>query len=287
VNPQTVAAGTDTLVQITGYNTNFVNGQMAVGFGSSDITVERVWVVSPSQLFVNVVVNPGAFAQSTTVSVISGLQLSTLSAAFAVTAVIPGQVSLQVPILNQATNLEGVPAGGVAVINTSGLPSNLDGWVLTISNQQASYTVNSNGQLLANVPTGALTGPAIVQLISPSGSNISVPPVVMQIDLPSPVILAAANATGVPVSAANPVTGGNMVSLTVTGLQDQSGALPALAKVNITIAGASTVPAALSSSGTNQSVLQFAVPPGLTPGAQTLTLQVGTRVSAPFPINLY
>jgi len=287
VNPATVSAGIDQMVQITGYNTNFVAGEMAVGFGSSDITVERVWVVSPSELLVNVVMNPGASGQSTTVSVISGLQLSTLNAVFSVTAATPGQVSLLVPILNQATNLEGIPAGGVAVINASGLPSNLAGWVLTISNQQTSFTVNATGQLLVNVPTGALTGPAIVQLIPPSGSNIGVAPVVMQIDLPPPVILAAANATGVPVSATNPVTGGNMVSLNVTGLQNQTGALPPLANVTISIAGVVTTPAALSASGANQSVLQFAVPSGLTPGAQTVTLQVGTRVSAPFPINLY
>jgi len=285
--PPSVAAGTDTLVQITGYNTNFVNGQMAVGFGSSDITVERVWVVSPSLLYVNVVVNPGAAAQSTTVSVVSGLQLSTLSAAFSVTPAIPGQPTLQVPILNQATGLEGVPAGGVAVIGTTGLPSNLSGWILTISNQQTSFTVAATGQLVVSVPTGALTGPALVQLIPPSGVNISVPPVVMQIDLPPPMILGAANAAGVPVSATSPVTGGNMVSLTISGLQDQTGALPAPASVNITIAGVSTNPQAISGSGTSQSVLQFAVPAGLAPGPQTLTLQVGTRVSVPFPINLY
>ncbi len=285
VNPPSVAAGTDALVQITGYNTNFVAGQMAVGFGSSDIRVERVWVVSPSQLFVNVAVNPGASVQSTTVSVVSGLQLSTLTAAFQVAVAVPGQTSLLAPIVNQATGLEGVPAGGIGVINTSGLPSNLAGWVLTISNQQASFTVNSTGQILANVPAGTLNGPAIVQLIPPSGPGIL--PVVMQIDLPPPVILAATNASGAPISGTNPVTGGNAVSLTVAGLQDQTGALPALANVNITIAGVATSALAVTNTGANQSLLQFTVPANLPPGAQTLTLQVGTRVSAPFAITVY
>ena len=287
VNPPSVAAGTDVLIQITGYNTNFVTGQMAVGFGSSDITVERVWVVSPSQLFVNVVVNPGASAQPTTVSVASGLQLSTLTASFQVTVATPGQASLLVPIVNQVTGLEGVPAGGTAVINTSGLPSNLAGWTLAISNQQTGFTVSPTGQLLANVPSGAFTGPAIVQLTPPNGVNISVPQVAMQIDLPPPVILAASSGAGVPVSATNPVTGGSAVSLTMSGLQDQTGALPSPASVNITIAGVSTTPLAVSASGASQSLLQFAVPAGLPTGAQTLTVQVGTRVSAAFPIVLY
>jgi hypothetical protein len=159
--------------------------------------------------------------------------------------------------------------------------------MLTISNQQTSFTVNSTGQFVVNVPAGALTGPAIVQLIPPSGTNISIPPVVMQIDLPPPVILSVVNAAGVPVSASNPVTGGNTVSVIVAGLQDQTGALPPPTGVNISIAGASTTALAVTTTGTNQSVLQFAVPSGLAPGPQTLTLQVGTRVSAPFAVNLY
>ncbi len=285
VNPPSVAAGTTTRIQITGYNTNFVAGQMAVGFGSSDITVERVWVVSPSQLLINIAVNPGASVQATNVSVVSGLQLTTLTASFQVTVPTPGQTSLLLPIVNQATGLEGVPAGGVAVINTSGLPSNLSGWTLTISNQQTGFTASPTGQLLANVPSGAFTGPAIVQLTAPSGVNITVPPVVMQIDLPPPVTLAA-SAAGVPVTAANPVTGGNTVSLTISGLQDQTGALPAPASVNVNIAGVSTTALTVTAAGNGQSVLQFAVPAGLPTGAQTLTVQVGTRVSAPFPIAL-
>jgi uncharacterized protein (TIGR03437 family) len=281
-----VSAGTDAVVQITGYNTNFVNGQMAVGFGSSDITVKHVWVVSPSQLFVNVSVNPGASAQSTTLSVASGLQLTTLSAAFQVASATAGQMSLRTPILNQATGLEGVPAGGMAVINASGLPSNLNGWILTISNQQTSFTVNPQGQILATVPSGALTGPAIVQLIPPAGVP-AIPQVVMQIDIPAPVILAATNAAGVPIDPTHPVTGGDTVSLSITGLQDQSGALPAPSGVDINIAGVHTGGLGISQAGMSGSVLQFAVPANLSPGTQSLTVRVGTRLSAPFAIALY
>lgn len=286
VSPQTqsVAAGTSALVQIIGYNTNFVSGQMAVGFGSSDISVERVWVVSPTELFVNVIVNPNAAAQSSTVSVASGLELTTLSAQFQVTSAVPGEMSLVPPILNQATGLEGVPAGGIAVINTSGLPSSLAGWMLTIGNQATGFSVGPNNQLLAVVPAGALAGPAIVQLIPPGGASI--PPVAMQIDIPPPIVTLASNAAGAPIAAADAANGGDIVTLSVSGLTDQSGALPAPSAVTINIAGTSTTALAVTSTGLTTSAVQFVVPVNLPAGAQPLTVQVGTRVSPPFSLNV-
>ena len=76
VSPSTVAAGTDAMVTISGYSTDFVNAQMAVGFGSSDIVVKHVWVISPGLAMANLSVNPAAPAQTTTLSVASGLQLA-------------------------------------------------------------------------------------------------------------------------------------------------------------------------------------------------------------------
>ncbi len=126
VSPSTVIAGTDSMVTITGYNTNFVSGQTVVGFGSSDVVVKQLWVVSPGLVLVNVSVDSQAQAQSTTISVASGLQLATLSTAFQVSpANGAAQISLRTPIVNQATQLAGVPNGATAVINVTGLPATL------------------------------------------------------------------------------------------------------------------------------------------------------------------
>ena len=143
------------MVQITGYNTNFVAGQMALGFGSSDITVERDLGGEPVATVRQYCGESGRIraidhGQRRQRPAIDHLERGLLG-----NAATPGQASLLVPILNQATSLEGIPAGGVAVINTSGLPSNLAGWMLTISNQQTSFTANAAGQILANVPAGA------------------------------------------------------------------------------------------------------------------------------------
>ncbi len=121
--------------------------------------------------------------------------MATLSTSFQILAANPGQVSLHTPILNQVTQLPGVPVGGTALINATGLPQNLSGWTLLIGGQPASFSA-AGGQIAAVVPTGLLTGAEIVQLISPAGGNI--PPVYMQVDPPPPVIAAASvsGATG-------------------------------------------------------------------------------------------
>jgi hypothetical protein len=276
-----VAAGTDSMVMVSGFNTNFTTGQVAVGFGSSDIVVKGVWVVNPGLLYVDVSVNANAAAQNATVTVANGLELITLSGGLQITAANAGQATLRAPILNQATGLAGVPAGGTAVINTSGLPANLSGYVLMISNQQTTYTVGQNNQLLASVPAGSLAGPAIVRLFTPAG--ISLPPVVMQIDIPAPAIAQAANSAGV-IGNMDPVSAGETVSLSVAGLADQTGALPPASNVEVNVGGVVTSALGITASGQGLSVVQFTLPSGIPSGPQTVTVQVGTRLSAPYTI---
>ncbi len=279
-----IAAGTDSMVEITGYNTDFVTGETVAGFASSDVVVTGVWVVNPGLAYANVAVNPNAAAQAATVTAESGLGLETASAALQIAPAAAGQATLLTPILNQATGLDGVPAGGIAVINASGLPENLSGWTLTIADQVTTYTVAANNQLLAQVPAGAQAGPVLVRLFTPAGTSL--PPVVMQIDVPPPVITAASNSSGVAIGQNSPVTGGATVSLTIYGLADQSGNLPALSAIDINIGGVNVTALAVTPAGQNVSVLQFAIPAGLGSGPQNVTIQVGTRVSAAFTIVL-
>jgi hypothetical protein len=170
------------MIEVTGINTNFVDGQTSIGFGSSDVTVRRLWVINSNLIRVNISVNQSAAPILTTVTVTSGLQLVSLTAGF---QVLPnqGQVSILTPIVNQANGAASVPVGGTAVISLSGPLPNVNAWTLTIDGQKASFNVTINNQLLAPLPAGVSTGPVIVRLVGPNGEII--PPVVMQVD-PAP-----------------------------------------------------------------------------------------------------
>ncbi len=282
VDPASITAGTDQMVRITGYNTNFVDGQTQVGFGSSDITVKSVFVVSPGLMLVNVSAKAASATQVSPLTVASGLQVTTQAAAFQVTAANPPPASLVAPVLNQATQLPGVPINGVAVINTTGLPQNLTGWAMTIANQPASFSY-ANGQIVAALPAGLLMGPAVVRLFAPDGSNL--PPIVMQVDPPAPAVSSAINGGGVPLDATHTTHAGDVVTLTVYNLADANGNYPAAWAVNVTIAGiAQTVTAVAPPNGQGAVAIQFTVSSGLPTGAQQLTVMVGNRASGTYGI---
>jgi uncharacterized protein (TIGR03437 family) len=278
-----VTSGTDTMVEIRGFDTNFVSGRTNIGFGSSDIFVRRVWVVGPGRLLANISVSPTAPTVSS-VSVVTGLQMVTLPTALQLQAANTGQASLRTPIVNEVTSMVGVPVGGTALINTTGLPQNLGGWILTIGGQQTGFTMGANGQIRAAVPGSLLPGPAVVQLVSPGGP--SVPPVLMQVDPPPPAITGAVNTAGVSIDGSHPVKSGDTVTLAVAGLADSNNVLPAASSVRVNIGGINIVAAAVNpGSGTPGACLvQFVVPANLSNGAQQVSVGVDTRVSAVYSI---
>ena len=157
VNYALLRQGADSEVDIIGTNTNFISGQVAVGFGSSDIIVRRVWVLSPQRILLNVTVAPQAQPGPLELTVASGLQMETLSAVLQVQAA-SNPVSLHVPIVNTLTGFEGVPAGGTAIIATTGLPQTLAGWSLTVGGQPATFFMGGLNQNGVQVPAGLPLG---------------------------------------------------------------------------------------------------------------------------------
>src|SRR5262249_9411610 len=259
------AAGTDTMVQIDAVNTNFVDGQTAIGFGSSDVTVRRVWVTAPGRLLLNLSVSPQASPGPLTMSLISGLEAVPLNSGFQVSPPSPNQVSLRANIVSVATGQAIVPAGSFALITAPGVPQNLTGWSLTIGSQRVLFSANGPGQIVAQVPAGLAVGPAIVQLSSPTAT---VPPVVLQVD--PPVILAAVNGSGAAIDASHPARPGDTVQLTVFGFADfSSQALLSGVQINVggVTHGATSVTLSQGQSGAY--VIQFALSPNVPSGAQT------------------
>jgi len=100
VSPATAPAGRDTMIDIQGTNTNFIDGNTVVGFGTSDVVTRQVWVLSPTHLVAVVTVPAQASVASTMVSVISGLQLTTLPGGFAVTSQPSGASANNAPVLS-------------------------------------------------------------------------------------------------------------------------------------------------------------------------------------------
>ena len=54
ITPATVTAGTDTMIEVDGFNTNFAEGQTVIGFGSSDVAVRRTWIIDRGKALLNI-----------------------------------------------------------------------------------------------------------------------------------------------------------------------------------------------------------------------------------------
>jgi matrixin len=287
-----VTAGTDTVVTISGTGTHFTEGQTIAGFGSSDIKVRRTWVVRPGLLMASVTVDPAAQVGATTVTVWTGLELVTLPAGVRVAAPGANQSTLRVPVINAVTGLAGVPAGGTALIASSGLPAALDTWKLTMGGETARFSVDKNGQITAQVPGDLAAGPQVVQLLAPDGSGP--PPIALQLDAAPPAIVgafdnSAAAGAGAAVSATIPANAGDTVTLTVSRLPEPGVGLPAASQVWINFGSAVMTPASVTAAPNDATLalVQFVVPAGL-PSTSPVAVMVGTgtRLSAAFLLDI-
>lgn len=290
LNSGLLLPGTNSLVDIIGTNTSFVQGQVTVGVGSSDVTIGQIWVAGPLRVLANVTISPNAQVGPVDLTVVSDLQQETLHGVLQVQTPASNQMTLQTPIVDFFTGLDGTPVGGTALIPTVGVPLNMAGWKLMLDyNTPASFQMGGGGLITAQIPAGILPGASIMQLIPP-GNGPVIPPVVIQIDAPPPVILAVVDATGRPIGASNSVAFGSTVSLSVTGLtQSLTGA--GLSQVQVMVGGvAITGPLNILPGPQPDSYqIQFTLSPNVPYGQKPVTVGIGTRRSdaAGVPSYLY
>ncbi len=89
VSPMSIAAGGNVAVDVVGINTNFTQGVTTVGFGTSDVLVDQITVLSPTHL--QAVVSPGVSIGTAGITVTTGLEVISQALGSQVTAVNPKQ----------------------------------------------------------------------------------------------------------------------------------------------------------------------------------------------------
>ena len=89
VTPAALVPGADIVVDVTGVNTNFVDGQTVVGFGTSDVVVKSVTVLGPTHL--TATVTPGTLVSTAGISVTTGLRIVSQALGFQVISTNPQQ----------------------------------------------------------------------------------------------------------------------------------------------------------------------------------------------------
>ncbi len=273
ISPSSVPAGVfgvpfSAKVDIVTSGTQFVDGQVSLGFGSSDVTVSRVWVASPTHLVANILVSPAAAPGSFALSITSGMTVIEQSGAFQIQGATPlPQIETAV---NGVTNLPGVVyQGSYGVLYGQNLAQSVSGVQLTLNGAAASVLYASPTQINFISPGSVGTGPAAVVLNSSFGTAT----VEVQIAAPPPTIVGMSGASAG--SAANP---GDVLTATLTGLDSTLAANPA--RLQVTVDG---LPMPVLQIGSGQ--VQFALTQSFGGGQAPVVVSVDGAPSPPFLIT--
>jgi uncharacterized protein (TIGR03437 family) len=276
VNPPALPAGARAMVEISGANAAFADGQVTVGFGTGDVRVRRVWVLSPSRVVADVVVARDAAVGLSEVSAISGFQVLGLAASFQVQPANPA-----LPAIASIGSESGDPllyAGRVAVIAGSNLaqPDSLP--QLTLNDIPVAVHSAAPGQVSFVIPQFMPAGPAVLALNNGSAAAFRV---MIQIDTPPPTIVGAYNAAGTAIDAGHPAAAGDLVNILVNGL-DASAAR--IGRVTLTVAGVPMSVQQISPATGGQFQIQFTLSRSFGGSQPAATVAVDGAPSLPFPI---
>ena len=271
----TGSPGTLAMVDITGVNTNFVNGQVTLGYGTGDISVRRVWVLSPTHLIANLVVAPNAAPGSYELSAISGFQAMAQPSAFQVQAPNPA-----LPAIDAVVNGSYLPVfypGSAVALFGSNLSAS--GAVqIALSSESMANAVNmtplytSSNQVNFAIPQGFPTGPAILQVNNGSSNAF---PVAVQIDVPPPQIQSVTDPSG---AAASP---GDVLTAVVSGIDP---AAANLNRVQVTVSGLPMTILQIASQG-GQFQIQFVLSQSFGGSQVPVVVSVDGSGSAPVAIT--
>lgn len=273
-------AGAEAMVEITGVNTNFAGGQTQVGFGSSDVLVRRVWVMSPTHLRAQVSVSPSAATGTSLVSVVSGFQVISQPFSFQVQPFNARLPVVNPQLLNPATGQSSVYPGSQALVLVANLPAaaGLAALSLYLNDTPVNASLVAPGLISFVVPPNLQPGPALLRI--QYGPEL-IYPVLVSIDAPPPTVTSVTGATGA-VDSLRPARAGDFL---IVSLIDQNGQV-VKEHVTVTVAGVEHQALSVVPPPTPSLPYQvvFTLSPLVPAGLQTLTVTMDGRTSLPFPL---
>jgi hypothetical protein len=246
--------GSEAMIEIDGIKV--ANGQVSIGFGSSDIFVRQVWPLNGNRIWLDVSVSPGAGKGDLPITIASGLQTVYTHSAVHVTAPVDGQLVIQPSLTNGVTNGSSVWPGATAIVNVPNLdaaPSSLN---LTVGGETAPVYWASKGRMAFQVPADIKPGPVILSLQT-SQKNLILP-VVVDIDPLPPIILQAMTGSGHVLDATHTVSAGSTVEFAVSNLGDLSG-ISDPSVIHFSIGGEDHAATTISQTSANGMQLPYAV----------------------------
>jgi uncharacterized protein (TIGR03437 family) len=266
ISPSTLPAGSEALVTITGTNTNFVQGQTVVGFGSSDVYVRSAIVQPNTQtILVDVSIPASAVNTSLETSVIAGFQIATLPNAFQITPPTPLLPAVIPSLQNVTAGQTGSYPGALVSFTGSNLQVGNTVPAVTINGSPVTILAATANSVTLQLPTSLATGAAILNVNN--GTATSYPVAVSITPLPA-TITSIVSGGGSVIGSSNPASGDNEVDLFLSGFGDPTAViLPQ--QVSINVGGVNHPAVAVDSVGGGLFEVRFVLSKLVPTGSQT------------------
>jgi len=285
-SPNTLPAGARAMIDITGTNMSFANGLTSIGFGSSDVLVRHLWVLSPTHALVDVQVASNAQLGPSSASVMSGFQVFSQPAAFQITAGDPNMPVVEPTLINAVWSASGAFPGSIVSLFGLNLAAANQGGAqvtLTINNQAVKILYASPLQINLVVPASLQPGPAILRL---NNGTTQAYPVVVSIDPVPPSITSVQDLSNSNLGPNNPAQPGDVLNLLVSGLGDPGSAI-APGRVRVQVGGHDTPAGSVTPGNSALYTVQFKLDASVATGAQVpLTISVDGKTSLPVYIPI-
>ncbi|MEN6532450.1 MAG: hypothetical protein ABFD89_02235, partial [Bryobacteraceae bacterium] len=268
VSPLTLRAGAESMVEITGTNTNFTSGQTLAGFGTSDVAVRQVWVKSTTSLLANVHVSSSTPTGAAQLTVLTGFETAVQENALQIQSQDTTAIVVNPLAVNPVTGLQSIYAGGRAKVQVANLTAGAT-ISATLGDKAVTSASAESGALNFIIPSTLGTGPAVFKL---TVGSVSADPVVLAIDAAPPVIQSVAPLPAVP---------GDPLVVTVSGLAD-SNVVDSPESVLIYVGGVEHQATSVTVSNQNSSVhhVRFTLSDTVAAGnAVAVMVQIGNRRS--------
>jgi len=275
--------GVSAMVSVTTSTMQFGNDLTILGFGSGDVAVRRVWVLSPTQAIANVTVSPTALQRSTVASVISGFQTYEQAPGFQVLPAIPNLPMIGLPVPNAYYPLQNsLYAGAISSVYGLNLTAATGNPSLTIAGLPAQILYASASQINFVIPAGVPPGPAVLRL---NNGAMAAFPVVLQIDPQPPAITGAVDA-GAVLGANTAAAAGDTITLTVTGMDP--GVLTAPSRVAVAEGGVNIPGFSIQAAADNSQAVEisFALLSSITGPQVPVTVSLDGDLGMPIYINI-
>ena len=270
------------MVQIDAAGTNFVEGMVSVGFGTSDVVARRIWVVSPTRLLVNVSVSPSAQVAAHTITIASGLNLLTQPFSLQVQPPNPRVFWLQSAVTVFGSDQPSVTAGSIAVVRVGNSPLPVtQAATVWLGDRQLSPMAVAGNEIAFLVPLGMAVGPTVVRVESNGERSL---PIVVSIDPPPPRIVSVTAANQL-LDANRPAHTGETINLFVTNLDDIGSQIDP-SRLVVTIGGIHVNANSVTEAGEGHKV--SLVVPSHSPVGESvpLSLEIDERTSEPVPVAI-